>query len=723
MASKYDKARESWSESADLELATNDLRPPLPDARSLGEGMVRAPSAFVRGVYRSPADTLGMSDLMRGRANQPSAVDPNISRAQALDQFQVAQSGIGAPLSFPERVAERWGRTSPMWASSMVGMGAAVESPLTMFRNVVIGDVIASMAEQGAEDAGGGPGKQMAAGVIAGMVAPGTAADDFASAANANARRKASRAILDEWGVPAKRGLGGRRGPYRHPFSREVSDAATEKAEAYAKELNVSMSGMRRASSEAKRRMDLDPRGNERFLVEGSDRIDEAKRMFPDETSRPLTDQILSDQADVAAMAAQMDKVDHEFRTAAGGRRKTVRADLEQEFDNLLPNGSAEGVYRRSTDVWTKAKADEKVLWDAVPTEQMPMLDLREAKSTLKAIRGSASNASGKYLPDELLELDELGFSASYSRVQALHSELRSILREAERSLPGSEIRRTAHRVKPIADALRAQLDSIPDGAGGAQFRQARDFTRAMYELFAPDSRTFDALMNPHDGPQLARRILNADDSKREAQRAVDILGRTEDGRDQLSRVLIEELFDESLEQRTPRQILIQLRRKRDVYRTVWGDERYRLFENLVKKAEMSRRRKTGTTAAVDSTSTGRAPVEILFGGAEAVTNPVTAGQKVLSKISRSATNDKERAAILREGLYDPELWQTLIQMPEPRAVARWIQDWDRLVARARARTDIAARAGVRSAGSARDQDLRLRVNQPLPNQGVGGVR
>lgn len=563
----------------------------------------------------------------------------------------------------------------------------------------------------------------MAAGMFGGMIAPGAPADDFADVANASAKRKASRAILDEWGVPAKRGLGGRRGPYRHPFSAEVSDAATDKANAYAKDLNVSMSGMRRAASEAKRRMDLDPRGGERFLVEGSDKIDDARSLFPDPTSRPLTDQILSDQSDVAAMSAELDRVDHEFRTSAGGKRKTVRADLEQEFERLLPNGSADGVYRRATDVWTRANADEKALWNLVPAEQMPMLDLREAKATLKSIRSSPSNTSGKYVPDELLELENMGFSASYSRVQALHSELRSILREAERSLPGSEIRRTAHRVKPIADALRVQLDSIPDGAGGAQFRQARDFTRAKYALFSPESGTFDALMNPQNGPQLARKILNADNAKDEAQRAVDILGRTPDGRDQLSRVLIDELFDESLEQRTPRQILIQLRRKRDVYRTVWGDERYKLFENVVKKAEMSRRRKTGTTAAVDSTGTGRAPVEILFGGAEAVTNPVSAGQKILSKIRRSATTDRERSAILREALYDPDLWQVLIQMPEPRAVAAWIQDWDRLVARARARTDIAARAGVRSQGSARDQDLRLRVNQPLPDQGMGGVR
>lgn len=725
MPSKYDKARESWSSE---ELIPNQSEvvanaPPLPDARSFGEGLVRTPAAFVRGLYRSPADVLALSDMMRGRANQPGVVNPNMTRSQELDQLQIDRSGIGAPLTFPERVGERWGRTAPLAASSMAGMSAAVESPLAMLRNVVIGDVIASMAEQGAADAGTGPGGQLAAGMIGGMVAPGTAADDFAEVASSSARRKASRAILDEWGVPARRAIGGRRGGYRHPFSREVSDAATEKAEQYAHDLNVSMSGMRRASSEAKRRMDADPRGDERFLVEGSDKIDRARQMFPDPTSRPLTDQILSDQADVTAMSAQLDKVDHEFRTAAGGRRKVVQADLEQEFENLLPNGSSDGVYRRATDVWTKANADEKLLWDAVPAEQMPMLDMREAKATLKAIRGSSSNASGKYIPDELLQIDNMGFSAPYGHVQALHSELRTILREAGKSLPGSEIRRTAQRVKPVADAIRAQLDSIPDGAGGSQFRQARDFTRAKYELFAPESSTFDALMNPMEGPKLARKILNADDGKAEAQRAVDILGRTEDGRDQLSRVMIDELFDESLEQRTPRQILIQLRRKRDVYRTIWGDERYKLFETLVKKAEMSRRRKTGTTAANDATGTGRAPIEILFGGAEAVTQPITAGRKVMNAIAKSVSNDKERAAVLREGLYDPELWQTLIQMPEPRAVASWIENWDRLVARARARTDIAARSAARASGSARDQDLTQRVNQALPESGVGGVR
>lgn len=724
MPSKYDKARSSWESDALVPNQSAATEVALPDRESLGRGLVRMPAAAVRGAYRSPADVLALSDMMRFRANQPGVVNPDLTRSQELDRQQIDRSGIAAPTTFPERVGERWGRTAPLWASSMVGMGAAVESPLSMFRNVVIGDVLASMSEQGAEDAGAGPLTQAGVGMVAGVVAPGGApGDEFATAANSASRRSASRAILDEWGVPARRGLGGTSRTYRHPFSREVSDAATEKAEQYAKELNLSMSGMRRASSEAKRRMNLDPYGNESVLVKGSKKIDEARDSFPDPKNRPLTDQVLSDQADVAAMAAEMDKVDHEFRTAAGGRREVVRSDLERQFENMLPNGSADGVYRRATDVWTKAKADEQALWSAVPESQMPMLDLREAKATLKSIRSSPSNASGRYLPDELLEIESLGFSAPYGRVQALHSELRKIIREAQRSLPGSDIKRVEQRVKPIADALRAQLDSIPADAGGTEFRAARDFTRAKYELFAPDSNTFDALMNPRQGPQLARELLNADDAVGESKRAIDILGRTEDGRDQLSRVLIDELFDESLEQKTPRQIMIQLRRKRDVYRTVWGDERYRLFENLVKKAEMSRRRKTGTTAAVDSTGTGRAPIEVLFGGAEAVTNPVSAGQKILSKIRRSATSDKERSAILREALYDPELWQVLIQMPEPRGVAAWIQDWDRLVSRARARTDIAARSAARSFGSARDQDMTMRVNQPLPGQGVGGVR
>lgn len=696
---------------------------PLPDPKSFFQSAYNAPSAFVRGLYRSPADVLAMSDQMRGRANQPAVTNPDMSRAEEMDRLQIARSGIAAPSGYPERVAERMGRTAPLAAASGLGMATAVESPLALLRNSVIGDVVAAMSEQGAEDAGGGGGMQMAAGMVGGMVAPGSAADNFAEAASAGARRSAARAVLDEWGVPARRTLGGNRGPYRHPFSREVSDAATQEAERYARDLNISMGGMRRAASEAKRRMNLDPYGNEAGLVRGSDQIDQGLALFPDPNSRPLTDQFLSEDADVAAMSAQLDKVDHEFRTSAGGRRAVVRNDLENEFENLLPNGSSEGVYRIGTDIHSESRNAERALWQAVPSERIPSIDVRAAKAELAAIRRSPSNASGRFVPDELSELDSVGDSAPYLQVQELHSVLRGLLREADRSLPGSDLRRAASRIQPVANALRSSLEAIPENAGGAEFRAARDFTRARAALFDPQSSGYEFALGNYDGPKRARLLLNADNGREEAQRAVDILGRRPGGRDQASRVLIDELFDESLEQKSPRQILIQLRRKRDVYRTVWGDERYRLFENVVRKAEISRRRKTGTMGAVDSTGTGRAPIEILFGGAEAVTEPITAGKKVLNAIAKSVANDKERMAVLREGLYDPRLWQVLIQMPEPRGVAAWIQNWDRLVARARARSDVAARTGVRSSGSGRNENIRMSVDQPLPNANGGGVR
>lgn len=685
-------------------------------------GFKEAPGAFYRGLHRSPATVLGMTSqgqsrgpIMPGQTIEQYQSQP--TQAEVMDRLAMARSGVPEPQHLIGQAAERMGTTAPLAAASSLGMSTAVASPMEFLRNAVIGDALAAISEQGAADAGAGPGAQLATGMFAGMAAPGSSADDFAKAASSSARRKASRAILDEWGVPARRTLGGNRGPYRHPFSREVSDAATEKAEQYARDLNISMGGMRRAASEAKRRMNLDPYGNEAGLVHASDQIDEARSLFPDPNNRPLTDQILTEDADVAAMSAQLDKVDHEFRTSAGGRRAVVRADLENQFENLLPNGSSEGVYRVGTDVHSQARSSESALWRAIPDEKMPKIDVQSAKMELAALRNSPSNASGRFIPDEMNDLDAMGRYAPFWQVQELHSVLRGLMREADRSLPGSDIRRVAARIKPVADSLRASLDSLPSGAGGAEFRTARDFTSARAALFDPESAGFRFATENVDGPKRARILLNADNGKEEAQRAVDILGRNPVGRDQASRVLIDELFDESLEQKSLRQILIQLRRKRDVYRTVWGDERYRLFENIVKKAEMSRRRKTGTMGAVDSTGTGRAPIEILFGTAEAATEPITAGKKVLAAISRSVTNDRERMAVLREGLYDPELWQTLIQMPEPRGVAAWIQNWDRLVARARARADVAARTGIR----ANDQG-RMSVEQPLPPMN-GGVR
>lgn len=736
MASKYEAARSKWTTTVGTDLLPSGGElPPIPNRDDVAAGIAEAPGAFVRGAVRSPAAVLGLSEFMRGRQDPNAAVN-----SQVMDQILSNRSGIAEPQSLIGRGAQRMGQSAPLMAASWPAIGAigaesALAGSAVPFENMttgqvlstalggagrsmgqeIIGDVIASMTEQGAQDAGAGGGGQFLAGLAGGLVSPTSVADDAAQAGNSAARRSAAKAIADEWGIrPGFRSV--MSGPYRHPFSKEVTDAATQRAEAEAKRLNVNPGAMRRASSEVKRRMSLDPYGEEQFIKAGSDRIDEARGLFPDPNNRPLTDQILSDEAGVVGMASALSKVDDEARQAAGGRRKVLRNDLAQQWENIYPEGSAAGVNASATATFDKMKADERTLWAAIPRDKMPRLDLRGVRTEIKAIRKNASNRSGKYIPDEFNTLEEMWFDAPFDAVQASYSELAKLMREADKSPPGSDIRQVAVRVKPVVDALKKQLDAIPENAGGLEFQTARNFTRAKNALFNPDSPAYDAVMNLGTTTKQANRILSAEKPVEAAQQAVDILGRSERGRDQLARVFVDRLFDESLGERTPRAILTDMRRNGDVYRTVLGKDRYKLYETLIRKAEMSRRNKTGDVSAVHSTASGVGPVDILFGGADAVREPVAGIRKVAQTIQKYAKSDKQKNAILREALYDSDLWQTLLQMPEPRAVAAWAKEWDVLVARSRARE--AARSAVRSGNAEREQ---LRVNQPLPGQGMGG--
>jgi hypothetical protein len=643
------------------------------------QGPVEPPgvvSSFKRGLYRSPADVDAMANFMRGRSGDRFS---QLGSGLTFDQSLAEASGVPEPTTYAGRVAERLGRTAPFVAASMPAIGASAASPLLALRNEVIGDVMASMAEQGADDMGAGPGIQMAAGLAAGIVAPGSVGDDTARLS------KSSRVVTES----------------ASPFSKEITDAATGKAEELAKTLNVKMASMKRASSEAKRRMSSDPFGNEQFLVKGRDKLEEAKRLFPDKRSRPSTAQILNDEPAVVGMEAALAQVDDEMRQSLAGRRKVVVADLVTEFENLLPEGSAGGVNLRAKSAYANAKAAEQADWSAVPMAQMPTIDVRGAKRIVAALRSGPPEAR-KYIPSEAKFIETMPHYASAERVQALMSELLDSQRAAREFGAADHLRRRAKRIGPIITELRKQFDAIPANEGGAEFRRARESTRRLHELFDPEAEGFDALANLTDGRSMIRRIKSSSDPEGEAARAVRIMDQEPGGRENLARVAIDELFDEDLGARTPRSILIDIRRKRPVYSTILGPERLALFENLLTKAQMARNNKAGTTAAVHSTGSGIGPVDILFGAAESVAEPIQGAKKLARYIAKSAATDREKNAILREALYDSEYWQTLIEMPEPRAVAKWMVDWDTIVARSRARE--AARSGLRSANASRDE-------------------
>lgn len=628
-------------------------------------------TGFVRGLYRSPAAVREMMPpAVANRQNFYTAADGRIMRNQpglpTFDETLAQASGIPAPETFPGRVSERLGITAPLATAAGIPSLAAA-SPLMAVRNMVIGDVLAAMGEQGAQDAGAGPGLQILAGVAGGMVAPGSVTDDVGRVGKAKA------------------------------VAADVADAATERAEAEAKRLNVKMGAMRRASGEAKRRMASDPYGGEQFVTEGIDKLRRARELFPDPKSRPTTAQILSDEPGVVGMDAALAKVDDEFRQSLAGRRRVVRNDLMAEWERILPEGSPGGVNARAKAVFDAKKQAEVAAWEAIPRDKLPLIETQRLKQIVAKLR-RGPKAGLKYIPNEASVIESFSVQEPVTEIQALISELLDTQRAASRFGASTDDMRRAKRVKPLIDALMKEIDDIPDAAGGAEYRAARNATRELYQLFNQDSWAVDAVLNLGTSTKIARAIRSADNPAEEARKAVRILDQTPGGRDNLARVFIDDLFDQSLEAKTPRLVLTQIRRNRDVYREIFGNERLKLYESLIERAEMARRNKAGTSAAVQSTLSGVGPVDILFGAAEAVTEPVQGVRKLGAYIAKSAKTDREKNAILREALYDDELWTTLLEMPEPRAVAKWIVDWDRLVARSRARE--AARTVVRTQGN-----------------------
>lgn len=669
-------------------------RESVPSKSGSSNPLREAVPGFIRGVFRSPADADAMARAMRGRGGDRF---PPVPGLPSFDQMLASKSADfggmeSAPETFVGRTAERLGRTAPFASAGAAGGVLGSVAPVIAARNAVIGDVIASMAEQGTEDAGGGPGWQMAAGIAAGIVSPSSVGDDV-SRGSTKAASTGARRVADE-----------------------VADAATERAEAEAKRLNVKMKHMRRAAGEAKRRMASDPYGGEQFVSEGIEKIRRARELFPDPKSRPTTAQILSNEPAVVGMDAALGKIDDEFRQSSAGRRRVVQNDLMSEWERILPDGSPGGVNSRARSAYDAAKIAEREAWDAIPFDKMPHVDTTRIKAELNNLR--RSRAGRRYLPQEAADIDAWSFDEPVSEIQGVLSELLDTQRAGSRLSATSDDIRRAKRVKPLIDALKREIDRIPPSEGGQAYRAAREATRQLYETFNFDSSGVDAILNLGTSQKIARAIASSDQPVAEARRAVRILDQTPGGRDNLARVFIDDLFGESLDEKTPRAALAKLRRSRQVYREVLGDERMRLFESLIERAEMARRNKTGTSAAISSTGSGIGPVDILFGAAEAVTEPVQSTWKLAKYIGKFAKTDRQKNAILREALYDPELWQTLLEMPEPRAVAKWIVDFDVIVARSRARE--AARSGIRSGISGQENERS--VNAPLPS-GSRGVR
>ena len=670
------------------------------------EGTAKAPGvlkSFLRGVSRSPADVLALSPT--GQRVDPAFLPERMTlenlrglptQSQATEQALLQSSGIPEPTTFGERSAERLGRSVPFVAAGLPGAGAL--GGLKAVAGEVITDVVASMFEQGAQDLGAGPLGQAGAGLTAAMLVPGVAVQNVAEAAGKKAPRAARRAgraaFIESLGEAA--GKTGRDG---------IDPGALR---AIAKRYGVPQAQVRKAASELKRRIARDPAGGDRFVDEAIDRLDEGIDLFPDKTVRPTSRQMLGEQGgqNISSMEDGLSRADLDVSASIDGRRQAVRADLEAQFESLLPEGSTGGAIEAFDAVLARAKQAERQAWDAVPFKEMPEVSTAGLKRAVKKLR-EGPIAGRRFVPDEVNVIDQYGDTIPVSELQALRSELLDTQRAGSLFNATPDARRTAPRVRVLLDAVDEQIKKLPP-SGSTLYRKARGLTRENADLFNRKSSLVSGLSELTEGRKIVSRIRTAKDPTGEAKRAIRILSQEPGGVENIRRVFIDELFDQELSAATPRRMLTTIKRNRGVYREVLGEEMLGEIETLLKKVKIARTGSAGTAAATARTGSNVSPVEMLFAGADVFTSPVQATARglgaVSKRIAKDASSSVERNAILREALLDPELFKTLLEMPDPRAIPAWVQNWDKLVARSRARTQAAARVGTRTSSNNRTQ-------------------
>lgn len=658
------------------------------------EGRPGVLKSFARGLMQSPGSVEGLADFMRGRPNQPGIVDPRISRSQESMQIGAKLSGIAPPTTYGERVAERMGISAPLAIAGAPGAGAAAGLKGVGFD--VIADVVGNMFGQGAEDVGFGPTGQMIAALPAALIAPNTAA----GAAGAVAR-KGSRAFQSSLERTAKRTAA--------EAGEGLADVDRAALRAYAKKYGIEQKYVLEAASEWQRRFPRDPTGGTKGRDDVVAALEETNRLFPDPNLRPTTAQSIGDLGgeNVAAMERSLAQNDLDFSASIAGRKKAVIEDLEKQFENMLPNGSYSRAQEASEAAWDRAKQAEREAWANVPLREIPNSLTARLKSVAASLK--TKGAGRQYVPDEVGVIEDYGVSVSATELQALRSELMDTARAAKRFGASDDVRRKAMRVAPLLREVNRMIDEFPE-EGGQLYKAARDLTRQNAEMFPPDSVAVSGLSQITDANKFVRGLRSSKDPVGEMSRARRIVEQEPGGSEGLERALIDELFDQELGNATPRSVLTKIRRHRGMYEAGLGKEKLAEVEDMAKKISIASRGIAGTAAATRATASGLQPFALMFSAAEAITSPTAAASKglgaVLGSIARNTRTSIERNGIARELLLDTDMAIKLSKMPAPEAVPAWIKNWDKIVARSRARQKLNAKS----------------VNQPFPGN-MGGVR
>ena len=455
-------------------------------------------ASFKRGLYRSPANVLGMADSMRRRTSMIPGVNGPEPLAQVMDRGQIARSGVIAePQGLLPQAAERMGMQAPLSAGSIAASGLA--GGAWAVKDAVIQDLSSNVASQYAKRKGFGLFGQAVAGIVGAMVAP-TRAPSFLT----NRFGKAAQDAAEE--APA-------------PF-RTLSDSEIDKL---AKQHDVKPDDMRAVAKMVQQRIQIDPITGQPKLDELVNQLDEVARIFPNPKVRPTTAQAAGKLGGGNLVAAEdaATLADPVINSRVSGIRDAVAEDLSQRWDSLVKEGSTDGALEKFAGLKATEKVAKANAWDAVPFDELPKRPAATIVNTLESMKNDRTLLYRNVPFDVRGMIENFGDEVTARDLQDLRARLGEIAEEGLTATDRS-VQMSAKAARDLRKVVDDQLNQLPED-GSQAYRDAIGATNRYYELFPTESKAVKAFSKYTDRSRIAGEVLRADDPVDEIKTAINI--------------------------------------------------------------------------------------------------------------------------------------------------------------------------------------------------------
>lgn len=609
---------------------------------SVGRGPVLD---FGQGVFR------GVSNLGPVAADVASiaGVGPGGDTMRAA----MGSPALSRPDTFAGRTGERFGAGVPFLAAGG-GLGSA-----RAVAAMVASEVAASGAGQFVEDQGGSGTAQFLTEIGVGIANPGSQLGKFAPSAATRTNRKI-KALANRLGV---------------------SEKAILRAGDFHRKTDIK----------------INPLTGEPDVASTVNSFQEAVDLFPDRRVRPSSRQstgkdtvagLTDGEPGLAFRENAMARSDSGFRNLLAGRKDAVLSSIEADFDAIRPNGSIEVVTNTFEVAQEVSDRSASGLWDLVDLNSMPQIDTAPLKEAANEVIRRVGKDHPEFIPDEARKILAMPDTIPASRLQTFRSGMLRNFRLSSRGTAETAATARAEHMGPILGAFQKAVDELPEG-GSRAYREARDATRRHYELFDGRSVAVAALNSMSEGRAIARRLRGSKRPAQEAERVLRIMEQSPGGADSFRRVLIDELTDEGLGNKSVGQMTRELRQHSKFYRTAFGEEKYGQMRDVLRKLRMAQTGSAATTAAAEKTGSGLNSVSGAIRGLQALMGSGHAAGEAVQAVAHAGAYIDQlmlNRDVMKEFMLDPESGIIILQAPDPKTLPVWTATFDMIVARALSR-------------------------------------